>query len=466
MKKKTILLLALLGGLLTSCFKDDEVTLDDYCYITNVSLGTLKRWNQATDSLGNPAPYLTSYSGSQFQMTIDQRAEVIENRDSLLYGTDLSAALVTISFQGATMLYRPAADSTAVWTAYNSKDSMDLRQPLHLLVVSNDGASNRTYTLRLNVHQQEGDSLYWTRRDSAVAQLDGMEAMQAEVLGSELHVLGRTAQGVVLATRPLTGNADGWTRHDTNLPADAQLETLCRMGGRLYMSTTGGVLYASDDALDWTPLATIGQGARLAGAGKSCLYALAGRSVMRSTDGLVWDSETIDDDSALLPDTCLHLIAFDQQDGGTRLVMVGYRSDAAGRNIMQQDTAAVVWNKAWTAREREEDAEWVYFSRTSENHWLCPRLQTLNVLAYDGKCMAFGGASQLSGNAHQAMDALYFSRDYGLTWKLDYELHLPNALLGVGGPVASAVDHDKYIWIIANREVWRGRINRLGFLRQ
>lgn len=466
MKKKTILLLMLLGGLLTSCFKDDEVVLDDYCYITNVSLGTLKRWNQTTDSLGNPVSYLTSYSANTFQMTIDQRAEVIENRDSLLYGTDLSAALVTITFQGATMLYRPAADSTAEWTAYSSKDSMDLRQPLHLLVVSNDGASNRTYTLRLNVHQQEGDSLYWTHRDSAVAQLEGMEAMHAEVLGDELHVLGRTDQGIVLATRPVTGGSEGWVRRTTDLPADAQVETLCRMGGRLYVGTTGGVLYGSDDALNWTSLATIGLGARLAGAGKTCLYAVAGRSVMRSTDGLVWDTETLDDDSALLPDTSVHLITFDQEDGSSRVVMVGYRSAAVGQDAVPQDTAAVVWNKAWTAREREEDAEWVYFSRTVENRWLCPRLQSLNVLAYDGKCMAFGGASELTTTTHQALDALYFSRDYGLTWKPDYELHLPTALLGVGGPVSGAVDHDKYIWIIANREVWRGRINRLGFLRQ
>ena len=61
---------------------------------------------------------------------------------------------------------------------------------------------------------------------------------------------------------------------------------------------------------------------------------------------------------------------------------------------------------------------------------------------------------------------MFFSRDCGITWKPDYELHLPKALLGVGGPIASAVDSDKYIWIIANREVWRGRLNRLGFLRQ
>ena len=92
MNKKTILLLAMLCGLLASCFKDDEVTLDNYCYIKNVSLGNIKRWNWTTASLGKPVRYQTTYTGSSFQMTIDQRTETIENRDSLLFATDLCTA--------------------------------------------------------------------------------------------------------------------------------------------------------------------------------------------------------------------------------------------------------------------------------------------------------------------------------------------------------------------------------------
>ena len=86
-------------------------------------------------------------------------------------------------------------------------------------------------------------------------------------------------------------------------------------------------------------------------------------------------------------------------------------------------------------------------------------------MAYDGMCLAFGGASDYEGGKYEAMSEMFFSKDYGITWKPDYELHLPQELLGVSGPIASAVDRDHFIWIIANREVWRGRLNRLGFLR-
>lgn len=459
MNKKTILLLAMLCGLLASCFKDDEVTLNNYCYIKNVSLGNIKRWKWTTDSLGKPVRQVTTYSGKSFQMTIDQRTETIENRDSLLFNTDLSALLVTIGFDGATVVYRAADDSTAEWQAYNSKDSMDLRKPVHLMVVANDGSSTRRYTMKVNVHQQEGDSLYWNRTDSAVVALENMSDPRAVVQAGKLCVLGHVGENVCVALRSTTVKEGQWEQKVTDLPQTALVETVCQMGGNIYVGTADGDLYRSADAQSWSRVGSMGQNVRLAGAGKSFLYALAGQNLMRSGDGLIWEQETIDEDASYLPDTCVNLIAFEEEDGDSRVVMVGYRSQ-------ENDTTAMVWNKTWSAREKEDRVEWIFFNHTVENKWLCPRLKSLNVMPYDGKCLAFGGASDYEGGKYKALGAMFFSRDCGITWKPDYELHLPKALLGVSGPIASAVDSDKYIWIIANREVWRGRLNRLGFLRQ
>lgn len=458
MKQKTILLLAVLCGMLTSCFDDEEVTYDDYCYISNVSLGQIKRQIWTLDTLGNRVKAYTSYSGSSIQMTIDQRDNTIQNRDSLLYGSDLSAVLVTITYDGLSLVYRPANDSTAEWKSYNSKDSIDLRQPLHLLAIANDGASNRIYTLKVNVHRQEGDSLYWTRQDSAVTQLQDMQVSRAVVQGDMLHVLGYVDQQVCVASRSLLGTSAEWTRTDTHLPQDAQVGTLCQLNDKLYVGTASGNLYCSDDAALWQRVSTIGQNARLAGAGKSFLYAVDGTSLMRSADGQIWEQEQLDDDARFLPDTCITLLTFDGEDGDSRVVMVGYRAH-------ENDTTAMVWNKTWSSNGQEDSSEWIFFTQTRENKWFCPRLESLNVMAYDDRCLAFGGASAYEGGKHEAMCDMFFSRDYGITWKPDYELHLPNELRGVSGPVASAVDGEHYIWIIANHEVWRGRLNRLGFLR-
>jgi len=39
-------------------------------------------------------------------------------------------------------------------------------------------------------------------------------------------------------------------------------------------------------------------------------------------------------------------------------------------------------------------------------------------------------------------------------------------LKGVSGPICSVVDDNNVIWIIANGELWRGKLNRLDFVRQ
>lgn len=75
--------------LLGSCISDKEVESDDYCYIWEVSLGSLKREVNMLDALGKDTTIASTYTGSKYPMTINQRELTIENRDSLLYGTVL-----------------------------------------------------------------------------------------------------------------------------------------------------------------------------------------------------------------------------------------------------------------------------------------------------------------------------------------------------------------------------------------
>ena len=155
------LLLIVLAMLAISCSEDTTtVTTNDYCYIKSVTLGTVKRVITKRDRLGN---FISStnapFSGNTFAITIDQRTGTIENRDSLPYGSQLSAVIATITFEGATLAYRTKGTEDT-WVGYNSIDSLDLTKPLELLLTSYDQQSSRTYTLNISVHKQEGDSLY------------------------------------------------------------------------------------------------------------------------------------------------------------------------------------------------------------------------------------------------------------------------------------------------------------------
>ena len=68
--------------------------------------------------------------------------------------------------------------------------------------------------------------------------------------------------------------------------------------------------------------------------------------------------------------------------------------------------------------------------------------------------------------SHKALDAMFISQDYGITWRTSTELHMPIQLEGIEGCITSTVDKNNFIWIITNAQVWRGRLNRLGFAQQ
>ena len=117
--------------LASSCSEDSNLatTGNDYCYIKSVVLGNVKRKVDLRDRRGQ---YISttnsSFTGSNFAMTINLRDNTIENRDSLPYGSQLSRVIVTINFDGSTLSYREKG-SNAEWTSYNATDSLDLTKP-------------------------------------------------------------------------------------------------------------------------------------------------------------------------------------------------------------------------------------------------------------------------------------------------------------------------------------------------
>lgn len=463
MKKYCMLLLAAVLALAVSCISEKEVTYDDHCYISEVSLGTLKREIHSLDSVGNDTILIRTYTGGKnFPMTINQRTQFIENRDSLLYGTLLRSVLLNVTYTGSTLLYRVKGDVDSTWLQYSSQDSMDLRKDVELLAMANDGLSSRSYTLRLNVHKQEGDSLYWNQVDAAVPMLRVMTQPCAIMVQDRLSVLGKEDGAVKLAERSAEGE---WSSTITNLPAEAVVETVIKKGGTFFVGTTNGDIYASNDAKAWQKLNTQQQAGRiLAGASSESLYALMDGELYRGVENevgeWVFKAESLDESTAFLPAAQVKTLLIKQANGNNRLVMVGNRTDAA-------DVTSVVWNKMWNADIKEAEAEWMLLNQTADNKYTLPQLEYLNLLQYDGKCMAFGGPSVPGKGENKAMDALYVSEDYGITWHKNLNMmKLPKQLNGVNGPIMSVVDDNNVIWIIANGEVWRGRLNRLGFERQ
>ncbi|MBQ6225358.1 MAG: hypothetical protein IJJ73_03530 [Bacteroidaceae bacterium] len=435
--------------LASSCSEKDNVvsTSNDYCYISSVILGNVKRKVQNTN---------VTFSAVDYEMTINQRTNNIENRDSLPYGSQLSRVIATIHFDGSTLAYREKG-SNSEWTSYNATDSLDLTKPLELFLTSNDNQSSRIYTLKVNVHQQEGDSLFWKQCDNNVAELTDMTDMKAFVLKDKLFVLGQKASGITLAERSSTEAEGEWTETPvTDLPTTTDIQTLRQYEDMLYLSTNDGSIFSSADAKGWRQEgSTYSAPLKLVEKTVKYYYAIAEGKILRSADATTWEEETLDTDATMLPTTDIRALSVEQANGNNRIILVGQSENSDN---------AVVWNKMWNDSEKEENAEWIYFPITHDNNIPCPRLEYLNLLSYDGKCIAFGGAS--IDNSKKALETMYVSQDYGITWRPDKEHRMPVELKGIEGCITSTVDENYFIWIITNAQVWRGRLNRLGFAQQ
>jgi hypothetical protein len=438
----------MLPFLASSCSEDSNLTTtsNDYCYIKSVVLGTVKR---KTNTLN------TSFSASTFEMTINQRDNTIENRDSLPYGSLLNRVIATIAFDGSSLAYREKG--TEAWTSYNSTDSLDLTKPLELYLTSNDNQSSRIYTLKVNVHQQEGDSLVWKQCDTGNETLASLNDMKVFVLNNKLTVLGKKGADIVLVERSDFETEGTWEETaTTNLPATVDLQTLRMQEGILYLSTTDGQILSSTDAKAWESVGTIySAGLTLIEKTKDFFYVISEGKLLRSLDAATWEEDLLDTDAAQLPVSEIRALSVEQANGNSRIILVGQKEGCGN---------AVVWNKMWNDSEKEEDAEWMFFPISPDNRIPCPQLNHFNLLPYDGNCIAFGGTS-VDGE-HEALDAIYISKDYGITWRPNNGLHLPKELKGTKGCITSTVDENNFIWIITNAQVWRGRLNRLGFAQQ
>ena len=469
-KNYWLLTLLFLPFIASSCSKEEDVAeSNDYCYIKSVTLGNVKR---------QIASINTTFAGSSFEMTINLRDNTIENRDSLPYGSQLSAVTANIVFDGSTLMYRPKF-SNSEWTSYNSTDSLDLTRPLELYLTSNDKLSSRIYTFKVNVHKQEGDSLYWRKCESNVSQLTGLSNTKAFVLNDKLMVLGNNGTSIILAERSGIEVRGTWEENTTDMPLTADLQTLRQLEGTLYLSTSDGKILSSSDAKTWNqegsdysaPLTLIEKT-------KDFFYAISVSKnenktickLLRSTDATTWEEDKLDSETTFLPAYAISALSIQQANGNKRIVLIGQRDsdeseeeDATLKNAYKN---ALVWYKMWNDgwKAQEKDAEWIYFPVSPDNTIPCPRLKYFNLLPYDGKCIAFGGASL--DESHKALDVMYVSQDYGVTWRPSTTIRMPAELKGTDGCITSTIDDNNFIWIITNSQVWRGRLNRLGFAQQ
>lgn len=416
----------LMSVLFSSCLKSDDTT------------------SEVSSSAMIYAFGLDTIYGKHYKFTIDHVRNLVYNADSLPVGADTIIDRILID----TLHINGWATAGANDTLFKVTDSVDLRKPLVLKIHALDGQTTREYTISVNVHRQDPDSLTWENMDlkQPVFSTAPIAGSQKAVILNGNRLLVYTSH-TAMHSSSTNAAAYGWSSHTVSgLPADIQLASIVNFKETLYAPSADGKVYTSTDGVAWSEHSSLSGDVTLLIAGLSERMAgirtIDGKAYFCTTDGTSWtQGEEVPDE---FPASDIYTSVYATANGVEKAVLAG--------NTAEAGSATVPWFTM-------DGSNWSELSTTVST--ACPFMENPVIMYYNDRFYMFGGD----------FSAIYTSLT-GLTWtKVAKKFLLPEAFKDKGA-FSLAVDADNYIWIVwggnnaAENSVWRGRLNKLGFARK
>ncbi|MDR0750517.1 MAG: DUF5018 domain-containing protein [Tannerellaceae bacterium] len=451
MKNRTVLYITgCILLLMTSCLGSDD----------NASTTTLRDAQIATFSLTNDSvPGL-----NKVKFTISQLDGLILNMDSMPYGTEVGQVLCNITFVSyainAAITPEAQPDTTFSWV---ETDSVNLSKPIKIVVTAADGVTKKTYRAQLNIHQVNPDSLSWERyADSPVPGTIREQKVITYSYNNEdaYFMYAGTSGDYKLYCSPVA-DARRWEELPlSGLSGDDKLiSQLTVFGSSVYIPSESGALYSSQDGVHW----------ELAGNTPSVRYLLGALSEGRNQRPVL---AAIVEDNGLLSFACMNENGewTTGENVHSKFPLTNFASYSyinmyhayiilvGGRNRENQLT-----NTTWGTMNGKD---WALL--TNEGTGYFEEREGLMLTRYDEKFFLTGGMNAEG----KASKELYTSIDQGVTWALQDSLVIFPDAYNARGFASVQVDKDNYMLIFGGKtsnntyqlnEIWRGRINRLGF---
>ncbi len=427
----------------------------DDAAIIAFSVKNVKRLVHTKSSKGADSTYITTFAASDYRFYIDQINRVIYNPDSLPLGVDASKVVATISAKNAGVIAIKSAKSDSV-KYFNSADSLDFTKPRQVIVYSNSGSGMNTYTVHVNVHQQDGDVFVWNNQAKNEPKLGELTAMRLLANGENLYVFGNKGSEPKLYTAARKA-ANQWQEIMPNIQVTSDFYRQMVLQGNTFYGYHDGQVVKSADAKNWSVVSTIAL-KQLVGASDAKLYALAeDHKILVSADrGATWVTETLSPSNALLPEADLNFVVQPSKinAGANQLFMAG-----------TTDQRVAQWGKIEENDKKAENQPWTSYTSSAGNRFALPNLTNLQVVKYGDALVAMGGAGKGESSGVKAFSEIYGSVDGGLTWKKHATLVFPNGFHSSETSFAMTTDADHYLWIVCGKtgQVWRGRLNKLGW---
>lgn len=467
--KRIIQCLAILFSgtfLLASCLSDDNdnnfVYYDDTA-ITSFSLGTVNQYLHTLSSEGEDSVYKVEITGSKYKFYIDQLKREIYNPDSLPAGTDAAHVICNVGSKNSGIVVIKNVDSDTL-SYYSSSDSVDFTQPREFRVYSVGGAYYRAYKVSVNVHKEDPDSFRWNALP-VEPRFTAMSGMKAVTLNGKVMLFGCNGNATEVFSAETSGNGS-WTALTPNVSLSADAYKSVTVKDNMLYTLNSGELISSADGQTWNtvsqPTAQFGV-SQLIGAGSRKIYAAGadGKPMSSADNGATWTADNVGGDAENLPASYAGLASFvlATDKNSERIIFAGNPADDA----FTSDSTAMVWSKIEEYAPGSIEHSWMECNEA--NHYQLPRLTNLKMARYGDVLIAIGGKA-LGTSTAKAFEKIYVSSDNGLTWLTDDSYVLPEGFTnGSSNVFAIAVYGDNCLWIICggNGQVWRGRLNKLGW---
>lgn len=437
---------------ISSCLDTDAV---EYEYSSNASITAFS----ITDSIvthypavvnGKDTTLSKAVTGTDYPFIINQIEGLIYNPDSLPVGTDISKVVVNITADTKGIFI--VAETDSLW---EETDSLNFQNPIQFKVMAEIGSFGRTYTAKINVHQQEPDSLSWTKMDSNFPKT--IQKQKAIYTNNSIYVFAEGSDQVFMTTAT---DGKNWSEPATiDIPTKADYSSVMVWDNKFYI-LAANELYTSTNGIQWSKIDSAQKISRLLAnihteSNQKIIGIDPDNYYIDSKDGIVWDRYELMPEEFPTKHISAVSYALDTNDQLGRVVLIG-------NNDITTDTITSVWTILNT------ETCWSNISNENTNY-ACPKLENSQLIQYQDQLYMFGGPGQYNGTI-QAFEYFYVSKDNGISWKAITKMMMfPkefNALYEESeGNYSCIVDDQQFIWIMWSQtgEVWRGRINKLGF---
>lgn len=439
----------ILSLVFTSCLKsEDAVNYEIDPTIKSFSFDSI-RIDSSHTVIGKKYPFYIDQIG-------DAETALIYNADSLPVNTPLTKVKVNFSTSGGvTYVNKNGKD-----TIYTSTDSLDFTNPVKFTTYAynSDGSIvKKLYKISFNVHKQDPDSLNWGTQPFYTG--TGLTGKQKSLIfNNQAFVFTDDGSAQIKVTSSAVSSGKNWASLQTisGISGKADYSSVTLFKNNLYI-VAGGSVYVSGNGTDWsknnglsdnvTTLLTSFNGflTGIKTVGTDSKFCV-------TTDEQTWTiGETVPSD---FPTANISATSYTLRTNSNihKAILMG-DNPSLGAN----DTIAVPWStfdgKEWI----DQSASTGYCPKTSKSN--------MSIIYYNNKFYAFGGKGSTGFNA-------FYVSEEGRIWKeVEEKVGFPKSFAG-RGEYSYVVDNNNFIWLIwsktakNNDEVWKGRINSLGFTAQ